>query len=338
MLLAGDIGGTKSLLALCHFQNETPVIIEEKTYSSKAFNTIEELLNLFLRESSIDCVHNRIHSACLGLAGPIRERTCQLVNLNKTIDLKLLRAAFSFIPKLTFCNDLAAVGYGLSVLPPEDLLCLTPEILSDDAGRLNLLLNKAVIAPGTGLGEVLIMGGKVYPSEGAHCEFGPKSEEEIRLWRFLYKQFGHVSYERLLSGPGLQNIYRFLVDENQVSGPSTPGFPDLQPEEISKNALAGVCPLCGHSLNLFVSILGAEAGNLALKSLSFGGIFLGGGIPYKILPILRNGTFLKSFRDKGRFSSLLESIPVYVILNSKTALLGAALIASQLENSMDTLF
>lgn len=335
MLLAADIGGTKSLLALCDLINGKPITIAEKNYPSKDFGTLEELARHFLTEALPAHGQKRIASACFSLAGPVREGFCDLVNLPLTVNMANVRAALPEIPQIVFCNDLEATASGLLLLSAAELLCLTPEI--ERKGTSNKALrNKALIAPGTGLGEALIMEGKVYPSEGGHCEFGPRSEEEIRLWRFLHKEFGHVSYERLLSGPGLQNIYGFLAGENQLD--QYAGRTDTRterppaPAEISKKAQANLCPLCAQSLRLFTSILGAEAGNLALKSLAFGGIYLGGGIVPQILPALQDGSFLDSFRAKGRFSGLLAEIPVYIILNPKAALYGAAFIAFNPQN------
>jgi len=331
MILAADIGGTKSLFALCDFLSGNLVVHVQKKYPSNRFKTLEEAVAFFFNDSLADSMRHQIKSACFSLAGPIQNGYCHLVNLNLTVNLEEVKAALSFIPHIHFYNDLVAVGHGLSLLTPQEFLCLTPDNClntesTDPTG------NKAVLAPGTGLGESLIMGGEVYPSEGAHCDFGPRTEEEIRLWQFLHKKYGHVSYERLLSGPGLQNIYAFLLEENQSKehlDPHTLSADIPLPENISQQALEKRCPTCVHALHLFVQILGAEAGNLALKSLTLGGIYLAGGIPPQILPKLLDGTFLASFRDKGRFSGLMAQIPVHVILNDQTALYGAALLANR---------
>lgn len=325
MILAADIGGTKSLFALFEIREGNFEIILEKKYPSKNFVSLEEALTVFLEESSGLREKASIESACFSLAGPIHKGFCNLVNLNWTVDLAGIRKMLPAIPRIKFYNDLVALGHGIPILAEEDLFCLTDPISSNLSRDL---LNKAVLAPGTGLGESLIMEGKVYPSEGAHVEFGPRTEEEVRLWRFLNRRFGHVSYERILSGPGLKNIYGFLIEDKTNSLP-LPAPLDLTPEAISSNALTNSCPLCQHALTLFGSVLGAEAGNLALKSLAMGGIFLGGGIPPKILPALKDGPFLASFRAKGRYSDFMRQIPIYVILNDRTALYGAALLATQ---------
>jgi glucokinase len=327
MILVADIGGTKSLFALCRIVNSKPEIIAEKKYPSKNLHTLEEAIAIFLTEVTAD--PTELESACFALAGPIEDGYCKLINLGLIVRLENVRNALSFIPRL-FLQRSGSCRLRNSLLGPEDLQELNPGNHSDRPRPRTEVLNRAVIAPGTGLGEALIMGEKVYPSEGAHCEFGPRTEEEVGLWRFLHHKFGHVSYERVLSGPGLLNIYRFLWEDLEQEQSSFCEPDDLTSEEISNKALNGLCPLCQHALHLFVNILGAEAGNLALKSLARGGIYIGGGIPPKILPKLMDGTFLSAFRDKGRFSYLLEQIPVYVILDQRTALYGAALLASRL--------
>lgn len=331
MILAADIGGTKSLFALCRMVDSKPEIIAEKRYPSKTLGALEEAAATFLADSAAD--PSALESACFSLAGPIINDSCKLTNLDLVVSLKSVGKALSFIPRIKFCNDLEALGHGIALLSAQDLQELTPgngprHLQAHTTGRESG--KQAVIAPGTGLGEAFIIDGKVYPSEGAHCEFGPRTEQEVRLWRFLHRQFGHVSYERILSGPGLQNIYRFLREDLSPE-PSSADLPvDPTAEEISSNALQRSCPLCQQALRLFTSILGAEAGNLALKTLASEGIYLGGGIPPQILPSLTDGTFLSAFRAKGRFSYLLEQVPVYVILNERTALYGAALLAGAL--------
>ncbi|UWG97121.1 glucokinase [Dehalobacter sp. DCM] len=324
MLLACDIGGTHSRFALCEVYKGKPVIIEEREYFSKDFDTVEESTKAFLDESKAGQTTKIINSACFSLAGPIQNGQCKLVNLDLTVSLDKLAIALAPLTKITFCNDLVAVGHGLSVLCPQELLTLT------EGNKQTISVNrdlfpKVILAPGTGLGEALMIEGSVYPSEGSHCDFGPQSEEEVMLWNFLHRKYGHVSYDRILSGPGLTNIYDCLRKENTISY-----LPGLSPEEISKKAAANLCPICEKTLHLFVKILGAEAGNFVLKTLAFGGVYLGGGILPHILPKLQDGTLLESFKAKGRFNNFMEQIPIYIILNSKTALLGAALLAQRL--------
>lgn len=336
MILAADVGGTKTLIAVFEVRKGKLEIIEEQKLASREYSSLEEAVCTFFNSISLE--RQEITGACFSLAGPVYGKTCRLTNLEQTVDLEQLRIALDFIPTVHFCNDLEAAGHGIFALEEKDLYCLNPET----PGRKGPAdpnkegqLNKAVIAPGTGLGESLIIAGRyVCPTEGAHTEFGPQSEPEVKLWRFLHKEFGHVSYERILSGPGLVNIYRFLKTERFGYSTHPDSGETPEPEEITYRALSKTCPICVETLDIFVRILGAEAGNLALKSLALGGVYLGGGIPPKILPKLQDGTFLSSFCRKGRFSYLMKDIPVYVILNEKTALYGAARIAAGIKTSI----
>lgn len=323
MILAGDMGGTKTLLALFRLEQNKLVIHSERKYPSMEIGSLEETVLDFLQGELGSLPTIPIRAACFSVAGPTHADIIPLSNLPLTLNTKDIQAQLPFIPVIRFCNDLEALAHGLLVLSSQQLLCLHPGGTEDDNGQLahSSSLNKAIIAPGTGLGEALIMEGhRVYPTEGGHGDFAPQSEEEIQLWRFLRRDFPHVSYERILSGPGLANIYRFLSGEE-----ASP----LSPADISQRALARVCPLCQKALEIFIRVLGAEAGNLALKSLALGGIYLGGGIPPKIIPALREGDFLESFWQKGRFTSLLKEIPLYVILDERTPIKGAASLAVQ---------
>lgn len=327
MIFAGDIGGTKTLFGLFSQNGSNLSLLKEQRVSSEKWDTLELIIADFLE--GVGVKPNEIEACCLSLAGPIQGNICTLTNLGKIIDCERLNASFHFLAPITFCNDLVATGYGIFGLESNDVLCLNPEIPPEqnkkgrgkDHGN-----NLAVIAPGTGLGESIIRDEhQVCPTEGAHCDFAPRSEQELRLWRFLHQKYGHVSYERVLSGPGLVNIYAFLLSELKTLTPA-PLLPT--PAQITQKALAGSCPICTQTLEVFVQILGAEAGNLALKSFALGGIYLGGGIPPKILPKLQKGSFMQAFQDKGRFHDFVARIPVYVILNEKTALYGAARIAA----------
>ncbi len=324
MLLTGDMGGTKTKLALFSFENNRLKLINQARYDSKTLSSLEEVVADYLQENNL-WQSPEIRAAWFGLAGPISGNICCFTNLNLTVDLASLQKQLAFIPEIGWSNDLVALGYGISLLPEQSLLLLSKQaqVRKDKNDGLESL-NRAVLASGTGLGESLIIGREVYPTEGAHTDFAPEEEEDLELWRFLRRQFGHVSYERILSGSGLTNICRFLMSKegNTDLTPVT-----LSPEEISGKALARTCPVCISALHTFVRILGAEAGNLALKSFALGGVYLGGGIPPKIKAKLADGTFMAAFTDKGRFSKLLEEIPVYLILEENTPLLGAAYLA-----------
>jgi glucokinase len=334
MLLAGDVGGTKTRLALFdeHRADLTPA--REATLRSREFATFEDAIDRFLGE-----IRSRrgalglgdpeaISAACFGVAGPVVDGRCVTTNLPWELDERLLARN---IPagRVRLLNDLEAMGHGVLVLPPPALATLQP-------GRAQSG-NKVLIAAGTGLGEAMLIwdgaGHAVVASEGGHADFAPRDDTEIDLLRYLMKEFGHVSYERVLSGPGLFTIYRFLRDT--AYGPEPPWLAERlasgDPSAVvSEVALDGGHPLCIRALELFVSIYGAEAGNLALKAFAVGGVYIGGGIGPKIQPKLSDGRFATAFRDKGRFAELMASIPVHLILEPRAPLLGAAHVARSL--------
>jgi glucokinase len=322
MILAGDIGGTNTRLALFDGSATklTPVIIE--VFPSRTHSGLEEVLRKFRAKHS-----QQIEAASFGIAGPVRNGRCQTPNLPWVVDSAAI-AGLLGLPSVDLVNDLEANAHGISVLAPEDFAVLHP-------GAADARGNRALISAGTGLGEAGLLadadGYQPFPSEGGHCDFAPKNETEIHLLQHLMGRFGHVSYERVLSGPGLYNIYQFFRDTGRAEEPSWLAEEIRQRDPsavISENAMKGGCDLCVKTMDQFVSLYGAEAGNLALKTMATGGLFIGGGIAPKILPKLRQPGFLKAFTAKGRVSSLLEAIPVRVILNDKTALLGAGRLAA----------
>ncbi|HHW06488.1 MAG TPA: glucokinase [Clostridia bacterium] len=323
MLLAGDIGGTKTVLALFDIRDGKPFPVVDRTYPSQGISSLAATVLRFLEETAHTQDRQDIGAACFAVAAPVYGPAYTFTNLALTIHPDQVRKQLSFIPRLAFINDLEALGHWILSTEEQDCFCLYAG-RPVDGGRVSL--NKAVLAPGTGLGEALILAGKdVYPTEGGHADFAPQAEIDIDLLRFLQKDYDHVSYERLLSGPGLVNIYRFLGSRRGEPLPE----PLPSPEEISRRGLTGACPTCQEALEIFTRILGAEAGNLALRALALGGIYLGGGIPPKILPKLREGVFLQSFLQKGRFTTLVEKVPVYVILEEQAPLQGAAWVAWQ---------
>jgi glucokinase len=300
LILAGDIGGTKTHLAL--FTDDGNRLLELATYPT-AERDMPFMIEALLSKSSAEVRH-----ACLGVAGPVRDGRSSAVNLGWPVDAAEV-ADFIGVPAVEVINDLEANAHGIAALGPDDFALL-------NAGDPEASGNAAVIAAGTGLGEAgLFWDGErhlPFATEGGHADFAPRNELEVELCRRLASETGHVSYERVCSGMGLESIYRFL------------GGPATSAGEISRAAAEGTDECAVEALNLMVSIYGAEAGNLALKVMATGGIYLGGGIAPKILPKLSDGTFMRAFTDKGRFSSVLERIPVRVILNDKAALLGAA--------------
>jgi len=317
MLLAGDIGGTKTNLAL--FSPEEGIIpLAQATFKSADYADLRSVIAQFLADTG-----SSIDNAVFGVAGPVVRGQAEATNLPWVVSEMVLKEALGF-RSVKLLNDLEATAYGVPNLPAEDLFVLHEAAPGSGS--------KVVIAPGTGLGEAVLCQQEgryhVIPSEGGHVDFAPTSLLEIRLLRYLMGKFGHVSYERVCSGKGLPNIYAFLKKQGfaeELPGMKAALRKSVDPTPIIvQKAMAGECELSIATLNTFVSILGSEAGNLALKVMATGGVYLGGGIPPKILAKLKDGTFMASFVNKGRFADLLAHIPVYVILNDKTALFGAA--------------
>jgi len=319
MILAGDIGGTKVNLGLFELRDGKLTATGEGTRSSHAFPRLQDLVKEYLDSAGSPTVE----SACFGVAGPVRDGVVRVTNLPWQVGSAELSAELK-IPRVSLINDLEANGYGLAELPPGDLVTL-------NAGTAGAAGNAAIISAGTGLGEAgLFWDGEThrpFACEGGHGSFAPQTELDAELFAWLRKRHGHVSWERVLSGSGLCNIHAFLQDTGRGEDPAdvVEAMAHSDPAAvITEAALAGKGSRCVQALDLFVGYYGAEAGNLALKMMSLGGVYIGGGIAPRILPRLREGKFLASFTDKGRMRPLLEAMPVRVVLNPKTALLGAA--------------
>jgi glucokinase len=316
MILAGDIGGTNTRLALFELGGELKIVVEKK-FPSRQFKGLEEIANLFLAGQM-----KPVHIACFGIAGPIREGRAKLPNLPWIVDAAELSKTLR-IPTVRLLNDLQANAFGLQELKAFELFKIQEG--KKQAG------NRALLSAGTGLGQAGILwhGEKYIPfaCEGGHADFAPRDELEIDLLRVLQKKFGHVSYERVISGPGIHTLYDFLI-ENKYEAPSeevTQAMKQKDPASvISDFALEGKDKACRRTIDWFLSLCGAEAGNLALKFLSLGGLYLGGGIVPHFANLVRRTEFLQSFRNKGRFQELLESIPIHIVMNDNAALLGAA--------------
>lgn len=321
MILAGDIGGTSTRLALCELNGKNFRAIAEEKFSSAKFSSLDAIIESFLNGES-----PRIERACFGVPGPVAGETVKLANLPWTVDASTIKKSFE-IERIGLINDLEANAYGLSELGAEDFAVLS-------AGEKNRTGNAAIISAGTGLGEAGLHFEeemrtlRPFASEGGHADFAPRDDLEIELLKFLREKFGRVSVERVVSGQGLKNIYEFLRDVKKMDEPAWLKDEILENGDaaaiVSKNGIAGKSEICELTLEIFVSAYGAAAGNLALKMLATGGVFLGGGIAPKILPKLQGENFIESFRAKGRMRDLLEKIPVRVVLNDKAALLGAA--------------
>jgi glucokinase len=316
--LVGDIGGTKTTLAITSADGSPRDFLVKQTFFSKDFKSLEEIIILFLKGKE-----ENFSRASFGIAGPIINDQVKATNLPWNISEKNMSEVLNL--PVSLINDLSATAHAVPFLREEDLITL-------NNGHPVKNGSLAAIAPGTGLGEAfLVWDGKRYrpfPSEGGHSDFAPVDALQIQLLVYLQRKFNHVSYERLSSGKGLPNIYSFLKDEKVVEEPDWlhQQLEDVsdQTPVISRAAMEGKAEIAIKTMELFTKILAAEAGNLALKVLSNGGIYLGGGIPPRILPFLRSESFLAAFQHKGRFISFLQDVPIHVIRNPETALIGAA--------------
>jgi len=318
MILAGDIGGTHTRLAFVDVANGALRPASVAVYPSHEYRGLEEIVSKFVSEYKI-----RPDAGCFGVAGPVLNGRVETPNLPWIVESKHLADKLG-LPRVALINDLEANAWGIATLEAKDLVLLNP-VKSNPVG------NQAVISAGTGLGEAgLYWDGTrhhIFASEGGHADFAPRNELQIELLQYLIARFGHVSYERVVSGPGLVNIFYFLRDTKRATEPAWLSEEMAHGDAaaaISRAASEGRCPLCEQALDLFVSIYGAETGNLSLKVKATGGVYLGGGIAPKILPKLAGPLFMQSFLAKGRMQALLETIPVRVINNDSTALMGAA--------------
>lgn len=317
-ILAGDIGGTKTRLAMVSVQGATVSIQREVSYPSAHYTQFDDLLADFLSQGKMP------RRVGLGIAGPIQGRVVNTTNLPWRIDADALQARFGF-ECCALLNDLEATACGLPALGEADWLVL-------QAGSPHASGNAAVIAAGTGLGEAgLFWDGqqhRPFATEGGHTSFSPDNEVERALLVHLQAQFGHVSWERVVSGMGIVSLYQFFRAYRQVAEPHWLRDAMAQGDAaaaISQAGLAETDAICVETLHTFARLYGAEAGNLALKTMSRGGLYIGGGIAPKILPLLQSGLFMEGFLHKGRMRPLLEVMPVKVILNDRAALFGAAL-------------
>jgi len=323
MVLAGDIGGTNTRLAFFEGTPERLTAVQIEIFPSREHSGLEEIAKKFI------AAHNQTpQAACFGIAGAVRDGIVETTNLPWTVSAKEIAEALD-IQDVSLINDLEANAHGIALLDVSDFVSLNAGIPIPGG-------NRALIAAGTGLGEAGLLAEadgtyRPFPSEGGHVDFAPRNELEIDLLRYLMERFEHVSYERVLSGPGLHNIYEFLRDTGRGKEPAwladaiAHGDPAAA---IAKSALDGTAGLGMQALEIFVSIYGAEAGNLALKVVATGGTFIGGGIAPKIIRSLTTPAFLEAFQAKGRISPLLHDIPVRVITNDQTALLGAGRVAA----------
>ncbi len=315
--LYGDIGGTKTLLQMAQIETGNIRELLTKRYDSTAYVSFSDVLGDFLQQVGTDCPPQ---TACFAVAGPIVAQRVQLTNLSWQLDSNELSTQFS-IPRVKLVNDFEAAALGIAALPAED-----QEILQ--IGQPHAQATRVVLGAGTGMGVAWLvsdgMQDLAIATEAGHVDFAPRNLQEIDLWHVLQQQFGHVSVERVLSGPGLTQIYNFLQSRQKtLSGTPSPALKEDSGATITTLAQTHQHPLAIKSLRLFAEIYGAYAGNLALTGLCRGGVYLAGGIAPRIIPTLRSGGFMQAFCDKGRFSALMQEIPVHVITNPQIGLLGA---------------
>jgi len=321
MIIAGDIGGTKTSLGIYSREGGVRHPIREETFASGDYESLESLVAEFLKDETIP-----VEKAAFGIAGPVVGSEVKTTNLPWIVSEENISETVG-VKSAHLINDLEAIAHGIPSLDGEDLHTLNSG-QRDDRGTM------AVIAPGTGLGEAFLTcdhtGYRAHASEGGHSDFAPTGTVEIALLQYLRQHYDHVSYERVCSGRGIPNIYAFLRDSGHEEEPpwlaeELAAVDDMTPV-IIHHALHGEDPssLCTAALDIFVSVLGAKAGNLALTVMATGGLYIGGGIPPRIIPALQRPSFVRAFTGKGRFSGLMEEIPVHVIINPKAALIGAA--------------
>ncbi len=321
LLLAGDVGGTKTNLAIFAIDEQANHLdlLRNKRYPSGDFDGLAPIVQTFLENGN----EGTIHAACFGIPGPVSDNKAQPTNLKWAVDGAELEQKLE-IPSVSLLNDLAANAYGISELEEKDFVTLQD-------GLKNAHGNRCVVSPGTGLGMAgLFWDGKrhrVWASEGGHCDFAPRSEIEVKLLAYLQTRFGHVSNERIICGQGLTNIYAFLRDTGHYPQ-SAKVTEEMKVDDIAKvitkYAENGECPMCMQAVEIFAHCLANEASNMALKSMATGGVYIGGGVPTKLLWKLKAPAFVEAFNAKGRLETLVETMPLKIILNDQAALLGAA--------------
>jgi len=323
MILAGDVGGTKTLIGLFERGDRRPLPVDVRTFPTTQYPGLPAIIAAFFDQHPRPA---QLTAAAFGVAGPVIDQSAKMTNVPWTVDAAELARALA-VTRVRLLNDLESMAYSLPVLQADEL-----KQLQAGGDRPNGTI--ALIAAGTGLGQALLHhsseGYVAIPSEGGHSDFAPRTDREIAFMRYLRDRYGRAEIEHVLSGPGLLNLSGFTHLGDQCAALGGKGIPET-PAAVSTNALGGRCAKCSEALDLFVTVYGAAAGNLALAAVTAGGVFVGGGIGPRILPALENGKFVQAFKDKGPMRPLLEGIAVHVILNPQSALLGAAVCASRLQ-------
>src|SRR6266849_10560649 len=318
VILAGDVGGTKCNLALFAEKDGKLHVVFRQRFASKDFARFDLIIKEFTRQAAPHLTDEKVRAAGFGVAGPVNNNRIHATNLPWVIEADSLSKELG-VKTIALLNDLGATGHSLEHLAPEDFVVLNPGIPVQGATR-------ALLAAGTGLGQsILFWDGsryRVVPSEGGHSDFAPHTDEQIELLKFMRTRYPQVSWELILSGRGFRTLHEFLSPDVKHAAFEDP---DADPApEITQKGLAKSCPVCVETLDLWTSIYGAEAGNLALKVLALGGVYVAGGIAVKIIEKIKDGTFFKAFKDKWHFENLLANIPVSVVVNESAPLLGAA--------------
>ena len=324
MILAGDIGGTKTLIGLFDVETKRPRAVDIREFSTTAFAGLPAIIDAFA--SQLTGGRLNVTAAAFGVAGPVINQSAEMTNVEWRVDASELAARLG-ISRVRLLNDLEAMAHAVRVLEPHELLTLQPGQPRTDG-------NMALIAAGTGLGEAMLhyVDGRYVPvaSEGGHTDFAARTDRDLELVRFLRARFGRAEVEHVVSGPGLVNLSDFTHHDAEDARLHPNNAIPKTPAEVGSAALSRQCPKCVEALDLFVAAYGATAGNLALTAVTTAGVYIGGGIAPRILPVLQNGTFIRAFNDKGPMRPLLEAMPVQVILNSQSGLLGAAVYADSL--------
>jgi glucokinase len=318
VILAGDVGGTKCNLALFSEKGGKLTSVFKQRFASKDFAQFDLIVREFSLLAAPHLAKERVRAAGFGVAGPVINNRVRATNLPWTVDASTLASELN-LPDVVLMNDLGATGHSIEHLAPEEYCVLNP-------GEPEYGGTRALLAAGTGLGQsILVWDGaryRVVPSEGGHSDFAPHTEQQIELLRYMRRRYPQVSWELILSGRGFRTIHEFLNPSVIHHSFEDPGM-DPAPE-ITKLGLSKACPVCSDTLDLWTAIYGGEAGNLALKVLALGGVYVAGGIAVKIIEKIKDGTFFEAFRDKWKFENLLSNIPVSVVLNESAPLLGAA--------------
>lgn len=318
MILAGDVGGTKCNLALFEGKNGKLKVVFRERFASKEFAQFDLIIREFSCRAAPYLVHDKIRAAGFGVAGPVIHNRIHTTNLPWIVDAKILAQEVG-VESVVLVNDLGGTGLSIEHLSPQDLCVLNP-------GKPVPRATRALIAAGTGLGEGILYWDenryKVLASEGGHSDFAPRNDQQIELLKFMRRRYPQVSWELILSGRGFRTLHEFIAPS--VKHPIFED-PDADPAPfITKSGLDRSCPVCVETLDLWTSVYGAEAGNLALKVLALGGIYIAGGIAVKILPKIQDGTFMDAFKDKWHYAEMLSDIPVSVVLNESAPLIGVA--------------